>query len=137
MDRTSRWAVVGAGVALAVLFAVLSRIGGLTENVGLFLSVFFAAFAAYVIGLAVLQSSAAARSKRLLVFVFAVAAIRNPDGVPSGPGAHGSITRGSPSLSFVIVRRIGRFSGISCRLNSAPLCAESSSAQIPSPLSPS
>jgi hypothetical protein len=85
MDRIARWTVVGAGVALASLFAVLSRIGGLTENVGLFLAVFGAAFAAYVVALAVLHSGATARSRRFLIYVFAVAAISRAVLIPSEP----------------------------------------------------
>ena len=41
--------ILGAGAALVTLFAVLSRIDGLNQNVGMFLSLMAAAFVAYFV----------------------------------------------------------------------------------------
>ena len=85
MDRTARWTVCVAGVAITVLFAVLSRIAGLREHVGLFLTLFFAAFAAYIAALATSHYLGGAGRKRLLVFVFVVAAAGRVVLIPSLP----------------------------------------------------
>jgi len=85
MNPTARWTVAGTGIALTLLFAVLSRVGDLNEKVGWFLALFAAAFAAYVVALVVLRTTAADRSRRFLVFVFAVAAVSRAVLIPSPP----------------------------------------------------
>jgi alpha-1,6-mannosyltransferase len=95
MDRTNRarWVVVGAGAALAALFAALSRVDGLNENVGLFLSVMGAAFAAYVAALVALRRSAAPPTRRLLLYVLIVAAVCRAVLIPSQPAMSTDVYR--------------------------------------------
>jgi hypothetical protein len=86
MSRPNRWTVYGAGVALTAVFAVLSRIHDLRENVGLFLAVLAVAFAAYGVSLTALGGgSGTVRSRRFLLFVFGVAAISRAVLIPSLP----------------------------------------------------
>jgi hypothetical protein len=86
MNQPARWIVVGAGLALAAAFVVLSTLDDLRERVGLFLVVFAAAFVVYVAAVAALQSlGAGARSRRLLWFVFLVAAASRVVLIPSHP----------------------------------------------------
>ncbi len=86
MNRNSRWIVAGAGAALAMLFAALSRIEGLNDEIGLFLALYFAAFGIYLLTLFVLgRSSAAVRGRRLFILVFAGAAVSRGVLIPAQP----------------------------------------------------
>jgi hypothetical protein len=93
MKPNARWTVVGAGVALTVLFAVLSRVDGLSERVWLLLGLFFAAFVVYIAANVVLQRGSSGRSQWLLVFVIVVAAASRAVLVPALPEVSTDIYR--------------------------------------------
>jgi alpha-1,6-mannosyltransferase len=87
MDRTTRWIIGGAGALLAVLFAVLSRIDGLTSRIGLFLVLYAVSFAAYAASVVALgrAKSPGLRGRILPAYVLAVATICRALLLPAEP----------------------------------------------------
>jgi hypothetical protein len=92
MSSKIQWAVGGGGIGLLTAFAVMSRIDGLADRVGLFLALFAVAFVAYVsVLLAVLKTRAVTRG--LLVYVIVIAALCRAVLIPAEPAMSTDIYR--------------------------------------------
>jgi hypothetical protein len=92
MDWKIRWIVGGGGIILAVLFAVISRIDGMVDNVGLFLTLFALAFVVYVAVLLTVRRSAAGKRGRLL-YMFCIAVVCRAVLIPAEPAMSTDIYR--------------------------------------------